>query len=591
MAVPQCPLLGEYMFQYKKRLALSIAAAIVITGCSTTPVIEQQDTTASIKTPTSEKAAEPAYGHFEADSLQALLEAEFYMYRDQPEQAAERYVSQAVKTGDQQIAKLATQLAEFTDNDDLLKEAANVWIQQAPGEPSANAILARQAAREGDVNKAISLSKHLADSEYLPPYLAIIDAYEPASDSERTSIKLFLQDERNRRGSLAQLDTASAVADHIDGNSDQAANALSATLDLYPSYLPAAFALSQVLAKSGRKDEIYEQLAPHFENIENPKALQQFARTLLRLRLDEESLKVYQRLIAANQGTATDLLTAGLIALNVGEQDTALVYLDQAQLAVDSTEAQKASAAVYKAIIFIERDSRLAAQKQLDSITSAESLTQATAVALRQLASQSMLDQAELLVAIGATAQPTVAATLYNQLAELFLTQGNNKKAIDIANNGLSQFANHEGLSYTLALAYQRDNQPDQFELTLLRLIERNPEHAHALNALGYFWIDNNLRFEQAYLLVSRANELLPDTAAIIDSLGWYHYKVGELVTAIELLTQAYQKSTDPEIASHLATALRAVGRNDQAEIIYRHALRYHPESEILKRLSVQLGI
>ena len=66
-------------------------------------------------------------------------------------------------------------------------------------------------------------------------------------------------------------------------------------------------------------------------------------------------------------------------------------------------------------------------------------------------------------------------------------------------------------------------------ESDLRQIIEQNPDHAEALNALGYSLANKTDRFDEAEPLIERAIALQPDNPAIIDSLGWLYFREGKL--------------------------------------------------------------
>jgi tetratricopeptide (TPR) repeat protein len=69
----------------------------------------------------------------------------------------------------------------------------------------------------------------------------------------------------------------------------------------------------------------------------------------------------------------------------------------------------------------------------------------------------------------------------------------------------------------------------------------------------------------------------------MLDSLGWVHFRKGNLNKALDYLQQAYQFNADPEIAAHLSEVLWQQGKQDQANVLLNEALRNHPDNELLK--------
>ena len=93
-------------------------------------------------------------------------------------------------------------------------------------------------------------------------------------------------------------------------------------------------------------------------------------------------------------------------------------------------------------------------------------------------------------------------------------------------------------LLYARAMNAERLDNLALMEQDLRNILDRDPDNATALNALGYTLADRTDRYDEAYALIVRANELKPNDPAITDSLGWALYRLGRYDEAIELLTR-----------------------------------------------------
>ena len=123
----------------------------------------------------------------------------------------------------------------------------------------------------------------------------------------------------------------------------------------------------------------------------------------------------------------------------------------------------------------------------------------------------------------------------------------------------------------------------DDMERLLRRIIELDPKHYHAHNALGFSLADRGLRLDEARRLIVRALELSPGDAFITDSLGWVEFRLGRQAEARRLLQQAYQDKPDPEIAAHLGEVLWAQGERDEARRVWREGQQRDPANQTLK--------
>ena len=160
-----------------------------------------------------------------------------------------------------------------------------------------------------------------------------------------------------------------------------------------------------------------------------------------------------------------------------------------------------------------------------------------------------------------------------------------------LLSKALEQMPDNVALLYDTAMAAERLDQVDAMEKRLRRLIELRPDHAHAYNALGYSLADRNLRLAEALLLIEKAHELAPDDAYILDSMGWVHYRLGNLQLARDYLQRSYDLKPEPEVAVHLAEVLWVSGDRDGARRLLRQVRTQEPGNELLKSTLARLRI
>ena len=97
-------------------------------------------------------------------------------------------------------------------------------------------------------------------------------------------------------------------------------------------------------------------------------------------------------------------------------------------------------------------------------------------------------------------------------------------------------------------------------------------------------------RSDEARKLITRALELTPDDAAVIDSIGWIDYRQGKVKEALALLQKAFDKAHDPEIAAHLGEVLWVLGEKGQARAVWENALAKDPDHRVLKETMERLA-
>ncbi len=120
----------------------------------------------------------------------------------------------------------------------------------------------------------------------------------------------------------------------------------------------------------------------------------------------------------------------------------------------------------------------------------------------------------------------------------------------------------------------------------LRQLVALKPDNAEALNALGYTLADHarsgDPALEEAGKLIGRAIELKPDEPAIMDSMGWWHYRMGDIDAALPLLRAAWKQQPDAEIAAHLGEVLWRKGEHAEARRIWQQGRDQDADNPVL---------
>jgi tetratricopeptide (TPR) repeat protein len=167
--------------------------------------------------------------------------------------------------------------------------------------------------------------------------------------------------------------------------------------------------------------------------------------------------------------------------------------------------------------------------------------------------------------------------------AQILQQAGQDQEAIAVLDQALDRFPQSVALRYSRALIAATEGNLELAEADLMMVLAQDPENAPALNALGYTLADQTDRLDEAEDLIRRAYELLPDDAAITDSMGWVAFKQGRLEEAETYLRQALSLDNNPEISAHLGEVLWVQGRKQEAKAVWDAALEVDKDNEVLQ--------
>ncbi len=141
-------------------------------------------------------------------------------------------------------------------------------------------------------------------------------------------------------------------------------------------------------------------------------------------------------------------------------------------------------------------------------------------------------------------------------------------------------------LLYARGLLHERHGDLAAMEKDLKAILDIDPNNATALNALGYSLADHNIKLTEARQYLQKALKLEPDNPAIIDSVGWLQYRLGNYAEAETLLRKALKLSgDDPDIYLHLIKTLQARGRLQEAAALLKEAQSTFPQHNQLQAL------
>ncbi len=232
-----------------------------------------------------------------------------------------------------------------------------------------------------------------------------------------------------------------------------------------------------------------------------------------------------------------------------------------------------------------------AAERWLASVDSPDQLLAVQTRRAQILARQGRLDEARQAIRNVPERKPEDARQKLLTEAQLLRDHQQPEQAYQLLTEELKKDPDDEGLLYDAAMAAERLDRMDEMERLMRRLIELNPDAAHAYNALGYSLADRNLRLPEARQLIEKAVQLSPDDSFIQDSLGWVHFRMGNVREARKILEAAYKKRPDPEIAAHLGEVLWVQGHHDEARRIWRDGLRQDMDNETLQKTLKRFGV
>ena len=516
-----------------------------------------------------------------ADASYNLMVAEIALNQGNTEVAIKHYLDVALEQDNPAIAERAVRVAVFGENLEAAVVAAQRWIELDPNRVEARQVIAAIYIRQDKIQEAfvyideLIQTSDLDDAELFPPLLGILAREKNVSTVLAVSLL------------IAQKNPDRAYAQYLHGMLSAQNGRAEAALE----YLDRSLALGEIegvhatrakiLLSLGRSDEAVISLHKAVENNPDDQALRlTYARLLVDIKDYEKAWVEFEKLHRDSPDDAELLYTLGLLSLESQRLDDAEKYMKM----LVELEQREGEAQYYLGRIYENRKQYDQAIEWYGQVHVGEYKFDAQLRIADMLGISGRTDEAiEHLDAILKGSQSDGSLVrIYLAKGELLRAARRYEQSLEVFNTALEIVPGNSDLLYSRALVAEKLGRIDMLEADINTILKTEPNNAHALNALGFTLADQTDRYEEAYAYLKRAIEINPDDAAIIDSWGWIHYRMGDYDKAIALLRTALSRFDDAEIASHLGEVLWVSGNQDEARSIWQKALKKSPDAPAL---------
>ena len=570
----------------KNTLAL-LSLAAVLSGCQTLdPTVSDGQTPALESHQTAVKAAPKVYRSFTEQTLYALLVGELAGQRNRFDIALAQYSHQAQITQDAGVAERAFRIAEYVGDQQAATENALIWAKTDANNVDAIRALAIQLAKIGEFDASMAQMERLLNAQGAAHFDFLALAAAETDPQTRQGIaqgfdRLLLKHPNN-----AQLIFGKALLLHQDERTEEALQLLSAhDLRHDPAPLLLEVRLLQAVKRSEQALPLLRQAIK--ANPDDRRLHLTYARVLIELEQFDEARSEFAGLLQQNPADDDLRFSLALVCLESQAWDEAIVYLNE----LIERQAHVNPARYNLGRAYENKNMPARALEHYRQVGPSDEYLPANLRLLEILLKQNQVNAAQQHFANARAEQPDYAIQLYLLETES-LAKADPDKAWTLVHQALDQYPEDTALRYTRGMLADSRNDIAQFEQDMRLIIEQEPDNANALNALGYTLADRTNRYEEAQQLIERAHTLDPQNPAILDSLGWVHYRLGELQLAQEYLQQAFERYPDAEIAAHLGEVLWQAGQSAQAKRVWRQALQLDAKNptliQTLKRLTGQ---
>jgi tetratricopeptide (TPR) repeat protein len=575
--------------------AAAALGAIAILGCASAPAEAAPGAPAAQLTqaaPANPDAAPDV--NLSGALLYQLMAAEAAAQRGDVATAYAVYMKLARETRDPRLARRAAELAlQGRALADAL-EAAKVWNELAPRSSEAAQTLAMLYAAGGRFDEAHALfSEQLKLAEQPAEELARI---QRALTRTQDRAGAFVLLERLAQPYMKMADVRLVLANGAQaaGLAERAAEEAKAAVGLAPDSERAVLTAAQYMQAGDRAGALALLSRALERNPASADVRLAYARLLIADRQYEAARAQFARLLQADPKNPDLVYSMALLSMQGQLRADARNYLNRylALLGEPGNEERDADGAYLNLAQLAEDEKQYAeALKWLRKVEGGEEYLAARVREATVLAKMNRLEDGRKVLRAIKPQSDDERIQLVVAEAQLLREVRRHEDSYALLSQTLAKNPDNLALLYDTAMAAERTNRITEMETHLRQVIALKPDYAHAYNALGYTFADRNTRLPEALELIEKAHKLSPDDAYILDSLGWVHFRMGDLKRARDYLERAYAAKPEAEVAIHLAEVLWSAGERDGARKLLREVRAQEPGNELLKSTIARLRI
>ena len=514
-----------------------------------------------------------------AEFVYKFLLAEIAAQRGDLTSAGHLYYDLAKLTKNIPLAQRATNIAGYARNGRLALDSAELWRQLDNDSLEAKQILAELFISSGNLAKARPIIEKLLEQEktradgflYLNNLLSKVE-------NKKNALRFILAISKPYP-ELAEAHFSIAHTAFFAGDIKLAEKELDITESIKPNWETAALFRGYMLAIDWPEKalEFYQS----FLNV-NPNSNEvrlEYAKILANLKMYSKAKSEFLRLVDGSLASPEISLTVALLSLELNDNILAEKFFNQA---LERGYIDRDKIQIYLAKIYLDRKEPDTAITFLDKISSGKLFVEAKILTAEIIAENRSVDDGIASLSKYKNLSPDDKLQFLKAKTSLLYNNNRQQDAFDLMKGADSNFNNSAEFKYDYAMLAEKMGNLLLMEQLLKEAIKIKPDYAYAYNALGYSYADRNIKLADAKKYIEIALSISPNNHYIMDSMGWLHFRMGNIEIALQFIEKAYKIQKDPEIAAHLGEILWKMGKLKQAEKVWEESIKIHPSNTVL---------
>lgn len=577
-----------------------LVAILLFTACTSQPPVSEADQ-AMIDTevpdsppPLSLDSGEasvikitPEAPSFASETLYSLILAEIAAQRNRLDVTLSQYVQQAHDTRDPGIVARANRIARYLGSHKSSLNTALLWTEIEPQSIEARQVVITELLHYRRYQEAIDNIDHLLRYSPNLNFDHLVENAQRMTVQERTSLLEHFQALTNNHANSASTWFTYALLLKQNNQTMAALEATEKALKLEPAYASAMITKGALLSHLGKQKQALKWIKKSVKQLPNNTRLRiVYARMLINAKQYKNAQDQFSILVEQSPNNGDLILSLAILSLENNLPEQAESYLQR----LININQRTNDAYFYLGELYRSKNQLDTALMQYRAVKTGGKLLSARAAIASLLNQQGELAEARQSLRADRALYPDFGVQLFIAESSLLAENEQYEESLRVLSAALQKHPGNTAILYNRAMVGEKLNQLDLLESDLQTIISKEPSNALALNALGYTLADRSQRLEEALSYITKAIELSPNDPAIMDSMGWVQYKLGNYDTALNYLQKAISLMNDHEIAAHLGEVLWVTGQEEKARKVWKEALKLNADSQPLKTVMEKFG-
>ncbi|MFT6094765.1 MAG: tetratricopeptide (TPR) repeat protein [Pseudohongiellaceae bacterium] len=534
------------------------------------------------------KSDEVEYGTFTEQQLYQTIISELGAQRGEVIESGDTYFDLAMETRDLQFIERAVQFASVNGDTNALLQLGLLWAEVDPQNPQPHLMLSFQFLETGNFRQALAQMSRVIEKGGEFDFTALASRTSGLGLSARAALIGNLQ--QLVKTYPAQLSIRTSLVQLLAQNTQymEALSELDALVKLEDLTADHILLRAQIQQSMQLPSDALKTLRSGVRRFDDDQDLRlSYARLLIQNQDFEAAQGQFKILMDQRPNDWETLFSIALLDLEMEDYPEAIQQLDRL-VAEDQRldESEYYLGFSYEKLEEFTEAIRHYKNVRIGTTNFLPAQQQATRLAIQL----GQLDKAHEWILERSRGNPRLEVILTTIESGALVQNGHIDRAKDLLDSALNKYLNDTDLLFSRVLIYDTLKDRVGSETDLRQIILMKPDDSRALNHLGYMLADQTERYQEALELLERAIDISPDDPAILDSLAWAQYKLGQYEESLSNLRKAFVTFPDHEVASHIGEVLWTMGRRDEARKVWADALVDRPDSELIREAMERLG-